>query len=231
MKRLGTLLLGPNDANQGIYIGDCFQIGDMVPDNSVSLIICDPVYWRMDHYAWLDRFGSRVLIPGGNLIAQCGNIFVRDALSQFRDLDFVWVIVEHLGRGAKVGSRKVVATTKPHVWFCKGFPRNSKWILDWLKSPGKRKRHHVWEDNPIMFRNLIARLVENKDGVSRIVVDPFSGSGTVASVCRELQVPYLAFEIDAQTARMSKDRVADTQDALFGLEQLGFEFPEEEDDV
>lgn len=219
MDRLGRLLLGPNDANQGIYTGDAYQLGEMVPDQSVSLIICDPVYWRMDQYAWLDRFGSRVLVPGGNLIAQCGNIYVRDALKQFRRLNFVWTIIEVVGRGAKVGSRKVVATTKPHIWFCNGWPRGGQWVLDWIKSPGKRKKHHAWEDNPIMFKQLIVRLA----GDGGYVVDPFTGSGTVPSACKSVGVQYVAFEIDALSARIARERVEQEQLPLMGVHQLGFE--------
>jgi hypothetical protein len=223
MKRLGTLLLGPNEANQGIYIGDAMQIGEMIPDESVALIICDPVYWRQDHYAWLDRFGSRVLIPGGNLVAQCGHIFLPGVMSVFRRLTYVWVITENIGRGSKVGSRKVVGTTKPHVWYCKGFPREGKWVLDWIQSPGKCKSNHQWEDNPIMFKQLITRLANGGP-----VVDPFSGGGTVAHVCKELRLPYISMEIDPLAARQSRERLRQAQPSLFGLDQLGFEFPSED---
>ena len=49
--RLGKFFLGPNDRNQGIYVGDAKLLGEMIPSQSVSLIVCDPVYWNMDQYA------------------------------------------------------------------------------------------------------------------------------------------------------------------------------------
>ena len=222
MERLGTLLLGPNEANQGIYTGDAMQIGEMVPDESVALIICDPVYWRIDHYAWLDRFGDRVLMPGGNLVAQCGHIFLPRVMRAFSKLTYVWIITENIGRGSKVGSRKVVGTTKPHIFYSKGERRLGQWVLDWIQSPGKCKSNHEWEDNPVMFKQLVSRLASGGP-----VVDPFSGSGTVAHVCKELQLPYLGMEIDPLTARRSRERLAHAQPSLFGLGQLGFEFPED----
>lgn len=213
MNRLGSFSLGPNNGNQGIYIGDAFQLGEMVPDNSVSLILCDPVYWDMSHYEWLDRFGARVLVPGGNLVAQCGNMYARRAEKRFRRLNPVITINEYTGQGSKLGAIKVVSAVKPHLWFSKGEKRIGGWLMNWFKSPGKSKTWHMWGDHPAMFQQLILRL---SDG--GIVVDPFTGGGTVPAAAKGVGVPWLAFEKDAITARVARLRVACAPEPLTGME-------------
>lgn len=221
IQRLGKFFLGPNTFNQGIYIGSAMQLGEWIPDNSVALILCDPVYWDMSHYEWLDRFGQRVLVPGGNLVAQCGNLYAKRAAERFRRLRWISTIHEYTGSGSKIGSLKMVSAVKPHLWFSKGpGVRNGRWLMNWLKSPGKSKQHHRWGDHPAMFQQLIVRLADGG-----IVVDPFTGGGTVPEACKTVGAPYVAFELDAQTARIAKERVARVSACMsgFGYTQLAME--------
>lgn len=74
VEHLGPYLLGPNDTPEnGIYTGDARELAKAIPDESVDLIFTDPVYWQHNDYEWLAMLGARVLVEGGNLIAQAGN--------------------------------------------------------------------------------------------------------------------------------------------------------------
>ena len=47
------------------------------------------------------------------------------------------------------------------------------------------------------------------------MADFFTGGGTVPAVCKMLGRNYIAFEIDADTAALARERVANTQLPLF----------------
>ena len=48
-----------------------------------------------------------------------------------------------------------------------------------------------------------------------IVLDPFTGSGTIPAVCKRLGRQYLAFEVARDTCEAARQRVRDTQPPLF----------------
>ncbi len=210
--RLGPYLLGPNETPEcGIYTGDARLLAEALPDESVDLVLCDPVYWEMSQYEWLAGVGARTLKPGGNCIAQTGHYYLPSVLSAMtgRGLDYVWVIAEHLwGKQAQLFQHRIIVSWKPHVWFAKG-RRNGDWVLDWMKGGGINKQNHEWGDSPEHFTQLVARLMPG-DG---ILLDPFTGGGTVPAVCKMLGRRYLAFEIDPAVAERARQRVRDTQPA------------------
>lgn len=64
MMKLGPYELGPNDTPEnGIYTGDARELAKAIPDESVDLIFTDPVYDRIEDYAWLAETAARVLKP------------------------------------------------------------------------------------------------------------------------------------------------------------------------
>lgn len=51
-----------------------------------------------------------------------------------------------------------------------------------------------------------------------VVLDPFTGGGTVPAVCKMLGRKYLAFEIMPEVAELARERVRNAQPPLFTLE-------------
>ena len=51
-----------------------------------------------------------------------------------------------------------------------------------------------------------------------VILDPFTGGGTVPAVCKMLGRNYIAFEIEPATAEAARERVLNTQPPLFVLE-------------
>ena len=45
---LGAFECGPNESTWGIYHGRAEDLAEQIPDESVSLILCDPVYDDLD---------------------------------------------------------------------------------------------------------------------------------------------------------------------------------------
>lgn len=210
--------LGPYTLNS-IHVGDSLVLGESIPDNSVDLIICDPVYQNIEQYKYLGRLGQRVLVEGGNLIAQSGQFYFPQCLNALGEggLDYVWIIAQkqHGGHLA-LYKYKILATWKPNIWYSKG-KRNGEWVLDWIKDGNRQKNRHEWQDAPDMFVSLIERLT-TKDG---IILDPFTGSGTIPRVCKMLGRKFLAFEIDESTAYKASVSLEITQTRLFEIHDYG----------
>jgi hypothetical protein len=189
----------------GIYTGDAKSLGRSVPDSSVDLILCDPVYDQMGQYAWLGEFADRVLKVGGSLIAQCGTLY-RYAAEQTIIVNSSLVWMPMLAERLMTGNTQIFVTHslagyKPHVWFTKGKRRRGGWMPDLVDGGGKQKRSHAWQDSTRASEVWISRLTEPGD----VVVDPFCGSGMVpvaTMMCGERY--YLAFEIDGKTAEEAR---------------------------
>lgn len=203
-----------------IIAGNSIELCQEIPDNSIHLIICDPVYQDIEQYRWLGHLGKRVLVEGGNLIAQSGQFYFPQCLNALGEggLSYVWIIAQKQhGAHLALYKHRILATWKPNIWYSKG-SRNGTWILDWIKDGKKVKNKHAWQDAPDMFVSLIERLTNEGD----IVLDPFAGSGTVAKVCKMLDRNFISFEIDEEVAKKSNNDLKIIQKRLIKDEALEY---------
>ena len=198
---LGSYRLGPNNTEEhGIYVGDAYKLALGVPDNSVDMIFCDPVYTDYTQYWWLANFASRVLKPGKSVLAQVGSLHRRAAENQFEDyiqngghLEPRILLFERLMRGhTQVWKPRALACLKTYLWFAKPGPKRKSWIPELVTGGGSRKRTHVWGDSSQAAETWIARFTDPGE----IVVDPFAGSGMVQIACIRVGRRYLGFEIN-----------------------------------
>src|SRR3989304_4575807 len=60
--------LGPYALNS-IITGDARILAEAIPEKSIDLIFCDPLYDRIDDYRWLAEIAKRLLKPDGNCLA------------------------------------------------------------------------------------------------------------------------------------------------------------------
>lgn len=118
-------------------------------------------------------------------------------------------------------SRKVFGWSKQCLWFEVGCSAVNEAIPDTILSGAMPSGQHKWNKNPEAFIKWMGAFTNEQD----TIFDPFTGGGTVPAVCKMLGRNYLAFEIDATTADMARQRVANTQPPLFVPEpqQLAFE--------
>lgn len=212
---LGPYLLGPNDTlENGIYTGDARELAKAIPDESVDLIFCDPVYQNIDDYRWLAETAARVLRNGGNCIVQIAHEYMPLVLEAMMPaLSWVWPLAERLdGANARIWGKRIFVAYKPWLWFSKN-SRMGKWVRD-LGQSAYSKRYHRWGDGTGFMFPYIRALCSRAE----IVLDPFTGGGTVPAVCKRLGRKYLAFEIDPDVAEAARERVRMTQMPLFVLE-------------
>lgn len=198
------MTLGAIELNT-IYTGDARELAKGIPDGSVDLILCDPVYWQIDDYRWLAQEGRRVLKPFGNCIAEVGTYYLFDAMNAMAEsLDYYWLISETLTFAAAFFARKIAQLHKPFLWFANGLQNcpERRFMIDRVHSP-KCKSFHKWGDGIGTMIPIIDRLTPR----GGIVFDPFCGGGTVAAACKELARNFIACEIDAPMAQRARDRL------------------------
>ncbi len=207
--------LGPYELNR-IYTGDARELALDIPDNSVDLIFTDPVYQNIDDYRWLAETAARVLKDEGHLLTCFGIGYLRETLQALdARLFYRWQMGAFQPNG-------------PSRRFCpRGF---SKWwsVLWYSKQPKSWPPHHFpdmvrsvgysgffgthkWRKNPAPFISWLNGFTDIGD----VVVDFFTGEGTIPAACYSLGRNYLAFEIDPATAELARERVANTQPPLF----------------
>lgn len=212
----------PEEYKNAIVTGDARELAKRIPDESVDLILCDPVFSHIDDYEWLAIVGKRILKPGGNLIAECGAHHINRIIPLMnKSLDWVWLITERFSGGtAQMWSKRIIVFVSPFLWYSKG-PRSGGWLID-TQVGRKDKSKHVWGDGANIMCDIVSRIITS----DKIVWDPFTGGGTVPAVCKMLGRNYIAFEIDPETAEIARKRVRDTQPPLFVMEPEQLEMPE-----
>jgi len=213
MEYLGPFYLGPNDtANNGIYTGDARELAKAIPDESVDLVFTDPVYDRIDDYRWLAETASRVLKMDGACLAFCGIGWQEETQAALRaagrPVTWILPIVYSAGntprfhqKGFGKWTMLLWAGGEPVAHFCDA-------QISCFENKGSG---HRWTKN----MRPIAAYLKAFACSNALVLDPFTGGGTVPAVCKMLGRRYLAFEIDPEVAQTARDRVRDTQPPLF----------------
>ena len=214
---LGPYLLGPNDENQGIYTGDARELARAIPDESVDLIFTDPVYQNIDDYHWLAETAARVLKEKGLAIAYYWAGYapaVCKAMSDTNGLIFRAPIFDlKIGVASLDGGRGTRNMTRPAYAWSKAGHNFDFWLSDVVYSrPMGSNVNHEWSKNPSATIQWLGNIP------ALLILDPFTGGGTVPAACKMLGRRWLAFEIDPDTAEKARQRVRMAQPPLFVME-------------
>lgn len=188
-----------------ILTGDVSRLFDHLDDDSADLFLTDPPYDRIDLYEKLAELAAAKLKPGCLCLAYCGQYHlpaVLEAMAQH--LQYHWTFAIRFGnQHTPIYPKRIQNTWQPVVAFSKG-KATSKWIVDMLESGGREKDAHEWQKT----LTDVEYLIENLTDPGALVVDTFCGSGTVPAACRKLGRRWLACELNSQTARVARGRIA-----------------------
>ena len=209
--RSGFVAAVPEAFRNTVVTGDARELAKLIPDESVTVCFCDPVYERIEDYEWLARECERVLVPGGSVVAQCGNVRrLGCELAMGRSgLQFVDLLAEVYPYAlCPLWGVRVQVGWKPYLWFSKGERTIGEWVMNRVHAKSKRaaddsKSLHDWGDAEQFTEGLLSKLCP----AGSLVWDPFTGSGTVPVVALRLGLPFVAFEIDPQTAELARRRI------------------------
>jgi DNA modification methylase len=218
--QLGPYKLGydPADDNAGIYTGDARELSKAIPDESVDLIFTDPVYDRIDDYRWLAETAARVLKVSGNLLVWSNGRWNYQNTNwlDWSGLVYKWNFCVLNNNFSSRFDGKIISKTDRVIWYGKTKKRYMyDHIADGMFSIGGyseiARLNYKWNKPDITNRKFIESFSEN----GAVIFDPFTGGGTVPAVCKQLNRPYLAFEIEPDVADMARERVHATQPPLF----------------
>jgi DNA modification methylase len=194
-----------------ITTGDARELAERIPDESVDLIFTDPVYERIEDYAWLAATAARVLKPNSAALVFCGIGYLPETLDAMRlgGLHYRWQGLWYQSNNMQRADMGF-CNYSPFLWFEKGRSKVVSPTGDVANVPipsGKDNHNHRWNKRP----ELIARYLKAFSRPGALVWEPFAGGGTIPAVCKMHHRNYIAFEIDPATAVAARERVANTQ--------------------
>lgn len=212
MSRLGPYELGYNQSEEaGIYCGDARELAKAIPDESVDLIFTDPVYDRIEDYAWLAEMASRILKPDSWCLCYYGIGYLPQTVEAMSQLQYEWHHVSYMPTLNARGAYRTFSNYRGLLRYRKGSAKPYKHIRDLHKDTyDPRNDGHKWAKN----LNIIADYIQTFSLPSGIIFDPFCGGGSMLESAKMLNRRYLAFEIDPDTAATARQRVHNTQPPL-----------------
>lgn len=241
-----------------IILGDFYKEVENIPDNSIDLVVTDPPYrihaesggglhnkrdWLKNvHDSKLDEFDPQKFLISIKRVLKIFNAYIfcsKDLL-----VDYI-TFAESMGYNWDLlimGKRNPIPT------------KNNKYLSDieyiiYIRDKGacfndlkgkenfyKYKKVKMTNVKPSKYGHptekpvhLVKELIEISSIDNGIVLDPFSGSGTIAIACRELGRQYIAFEIDEEFYQNSIKRL-DGKSIYEDIEQKSlFDLVEEEE--
>jgi hypothetical protein len=97
----------------------------------------------------------------------------------------------------------VVNGWKPMLWFVKDYRGDKMTFVDDVVTGEREKSHHEWQQSELEADYYIPRLTVP----GGLVVDFFCGGGTTCVVACQHDRPFVAFEIDPETAAIADRRL------------------------
>ena len=162
--------------------GDFRDVLDIDP-GTVALVLTDPPYPTEYLPLWsaLAESSARWLVPGGSLVAYCGQSILPEALGRLgRHLRYWWTIaLLHQHGTAMIPGKWVSAGWKPLLWFVRDTRRGRFMLADRIDGTPPRKGLPTgdsddWAQGVDELEPIISALTSPGD----LIVDPFAGSGS-----------------------------------------------------
>lgn len=202
-----------------LHLGDSRLLAGSIPDHSVDLVYTDPVYSNIADYEFTAQQAARILKPG----RPCLVWIATDRLPQVLEvmtphLNFRWQLTTQKNGGLWHGPTGI--TILVHcLWFDSpgGEYKPVLNIADWYRDGTNRASFpdsysgHKWAKSI----DSIARWLQAFSLPGALVVDFFTGSGTIPLACKMLGRHYWACEIDPAEHAKADRRLKGAQLPLF----------------
>lgn len=192
-----------------ILTGDFRELSKGIEDESIDLILTDPVYDQIDDYRDLARLAARILKINGSLLTYYGIGYLPETLKAMENstLHYRWQGIWYQSNraGARGGFGFVVYS--PFLWFEKGRAKIYQRTNDVVNGPipSRRKgQYHKWNKRPEVLIRYIEALTKPGD----LVYDPFTGGGTTGEACIVTGREFIGHEIDPEATKVARLRLA-----------------------
>lgn len=206
-----------------LLAGDLADRGDEIPDDSVDLVLTDPLYTAGASESWrlLSRFSCRVLRPGGLLVAYSGCYQLRQLMTALDDnLSYLSLAcIPHNGQKQLVHATRLFSGFKPLLIYHKP-PLTKYWqpFCD-TYSAGRAKEYHEYEQPAEEARYFIKALCP----CGGTICDPMMGSGStiVGALQSGLGLSCIGIERDAAAFAAAQQRIEQRLRQLGGISADG----------
>lgn len=194
-----------------IELGRFQDVTKKFPDNYVDAIVTDPPYAEeyLDDWFDLARISKRILKPSGFLITYAGTVHLDKVMRLLnRYLLYYWqIILDCRHEHYIVHGRNIFHAYKPILVYQKRpFKRIENWIYDVIEGTGPEKDLHKWQQSGFELEKLVKGFTEAND----LILDPFAGSGTTASVCLGLKRRIILIDDKEENIKKIKERLSGT---------------------
>ncbi len=196
-----------------VFQGDFREVlnEEIVPTDSVSLVLTDPMYGREHLPLWADltQFASRVLKPGRLLVAYSGQTYLPEVLKALEGrLRYVWVAGVRYSYPNNVFPLRIKNSLKLLLLFAKGEydPGPTQyWLHDLIDGDGypETKGESELQQGCKEAEYLIETLTHPGD----LVVDPFVGTGTVGVAAKKLNRRFVGCDTDKDAVNLALSRL------------------------
>lgn len=178
---------------------------------SVDMVFTDPPYHdeHVELYRELSKLSAHALKPGALCLAYAGKMYLPQILEAMaQHLEYVWqFIVFHPFSTTRSNSRAIFENYRPILVFRKPgqLPHASErpWVQDVVR--GRREKdHHDWQQDEDAPRMYIDAYTKPGD----LVLDPFTGGGTTAAVCKSIGRRFAVYDADEGAVKQTLARLA-----------------------
>lgn len=201
-----------------ITTGDARRLAASIPDGSVDLVFCDPVYQNIADYGWLARTALRVLKPRGVLLAWASVPKAGRAQAAMERAGAAYVYTLFYTVTAKTYRMRwynLFCWTTPCLWFQRSgeATRPNQWMPDTFSETVLMDNTVVSSANPSnpfewnKNTGVLMRWIERFSPPGSVVYDPFAGSGSVPVACRATGRAFYASEINPERAEEARRRL------------------------
>lgn len=197
-----------------IRLHNCDIADSLIDNNSLDVIITDPPYPKGFLSCWtkLARFASEKLKDGGVLLALSGQSYLPEVYANMKieGLNYYWTgAIYQPDVPTVLQTKRIMTNWKPLLIYTKGeykgtYQGTDTYISDY-KDTEKGKEYHDWGQNEKIFSKIVTDWTYTND----LVCDPFMGSGTTALACIKNKRRFVGIEINEQTYKVAKARIAE----------------------
>lgn len=195
-----------------LMLGDAFELIDQsVPDLSIDLIFSDPVYSNLSQYELIADIGLKKLKDNRPILVFGSMKLVKQYITIFEDrgYNFIYQLsLVNIAKPTKLRLYNMQTWTTPLLWFDCGQFIPYAHFIDTIITTGSQGnlmgKQHAWGKNHDAILKWLSSFTKYDD----LVLDPFSGYGSILQCCKRLNRQYIGFEINEETYQIAKNQLA-----------------------
>ena len=192
-----------------IYCGDCQEVMQQIPDNSIDMVFVDPPYGKDGVYLYkvIAKETARILKPGKFAVFYASDYWMSETFipcCKYLNYFYLFHSINTKGK-ASIFPRKIFAGAKSILVFSKGKAQPIKWLSNVLSLHKKEKSHRKdnWEQPVEDAKFFIDAFSKEGD----IVLDPNMGSGTTCIAAKQSNRNYIGIDISEDYCAVANERL------------------------